>query len=86
MASSSLWQRFQRYFLEYRELGFSLDISRMKFPEDLFGRMRLQIDGQQLPDGVLNFFVTFVELRNDRRAARFEVEDVDDRFSLAESS
>jgi glucose-6-phosphate isomerase len=23
MASSSLWQRFQRYFLEYRELGFS---------------------------------------------------------------
>jgi hypothetical protein len=33
MASSSLWQRFQRYFLEYRELGFSLDISRMKFPD-----------------------------------------------------
>jgi len=30
---------------------------------------------QQLPDGVLNFFVTFVEVRNDRRGARFEVED-----------
>jgi hypothetical protein len=33
MASSSLRQRFQQYFLEYRELGFSLDISRMKFPD-----------------------------------------------------
>jgi glucose-6-phosphate isomerase len=44
MASSSLWQRFQRYFLEYRDLGFSLDISRMKFPEDLFERMRPQIE------------------------------------------
>src|SRR4029077_2557775 len=28
-----------------------------------------------LRDGVLNFFVTFVEVRNDRRGARFEVED-----------
>ena len=30
---------------------------------------------QQLRDGVLNFFVTFVEVRNDRRGGRFEVED-----------
>jgi glucose-6-phosphate isomerase len=30
---------------------------------------------QQLRDGVLNFFVTFVEVRNDRRGARFDVED-----------
>jgi len=30
---------------------------------------------QQLRDGVLNFFVTFVEVRNDRRGPRFEVED-----------
>src|SRR5437764_10873616 len=44
MASSSLWQRFQRYFLEYRELGFSLDISRMKFPGNMFGEMRPQIE------------------------------------------
>jgi hypothetical protein len=44
MASSSLWQRFQRYFLEHRELGFSLDISRMKFPDDLFEKMRPQIE------------------------------------------
>src|SRR5436189_2955092 len=44
MAASSLWQRFQRYFLEYRELGFSLDISRMKFPDDLFEKMQPKID------------------------------------------
>jgi glucose-6-phosphate isomerase len=30
---------------------------------------------QQLREGVLNFFVTFVEVRNDRGGARFEVED-----------
>src|SRR5947207_14739537 len=44
MARSSLWQRFQRYLVEYRQLGFSLDISRMKFPDDLFERMRSQIE------------------------------------------
>src|SRR5215475_11416791 len=44
MASSSLWQRFQRYFLEYRDLRFSLDISRMRFPNDLFENMRPQIE------------------------------------------
>jgi glucose-6-phosphate isomerase len=44
VASSSLWQRFQRYFLSYGDLDFSLDISRMKFPEDLFEKMRLQIE------------------------------------------
>jgi len=30
---------------------------------------------QQLRDGVLNFFVTFIEVRKDRHAKRFEVED-----------
>jgi glucose-6-phosphate isomerase len=44
MASSSLWQRFQRYLLEYRQLGFYLDISRMKFSGDLFEKMRSQIE------------------------------------------
>ena len=44
MASSSLWQRFQRYFLEYRGLGFCLDIIRMKFPDDLFEKIRPQIE------------------------------------------
>jgi glucose-6-phosphate isomerase len=31
--------------------------------------------GQQLRDGISNFFVTFVEVRNDRHGSRFEVED-----------
>jgi glucose-6-phosphate isomerase len=44
MAFSSLWQRFQRYFLEYGDLGFSLDISRMRFPEDLFEKMQPRIE------------------------------------------
>src|SRR5881227_2831450 len=44
MSSSSLWQRLQQYFLEYRGLGFSLDISRMKFPDDFFEKMRPKID------------------------------------------
>ena len=30
---------------------------------------------QQLRDGVLNFFITFIEVRKDRRGERFEVED-----------
>jgi len=43
MLSSSLWQRFQQYFLYYRDLGFSLDISRMKFPDDFFEKMQPKI-------------------------------------------
>jgi glucose-6-phosphate isomerase len=44
MASSSLWQRFQQYFLRYDDLDFSIDISRMKFPDDFFAKMRPTID------------------------------------------
>src|SRR5438876_1741966 len=44
MASSSLWQRFQRYLLCYRDLDFSLDISRMKFSEDFFEEMQPKIE------------------------------------------
>src|SRR5437762_12739591 len=44
MSSSSLRQRFQQYFLYYSDLDFSLDISRMKFPDDLFKKMRPKID------------------------------------------
>jgi glucose-6-phosphate isomerase len=44
MASSSLWQRFQQYFLRYEDLGFSIDISRMKFPDDFFDQMRPKMD------------------------------------------
>src|SRR5437588_7918501 len=44
MASSSRWQRFQQYFLRYDDVGFSIDISRMKFPDDFFDRTRPKID------------------------------------------
>src|SRR5437660_7831522 len=44
MASSSLWQRFQQYFLRYDDLSFSIDISRMKFPDNFFDQMRPKID------------------------------------------
>ena len=44
MASSSLWQRFQQYFLRYDDVDFSIDISRMKFPDDFFDKMQPKID------------------------------------------
>src|SRR6266702_938082 len=44
MASSSLWQRFQKYFLRYADLDFSIDISRMKCPADFFEKMRPGIE------------------------------------------
>jgi glucose-6-phosphate isomerase len=43
MGSSSLWQRFQNYFLRYDNLDFSIDFSRMKFPDDFFGKMQPRI-------------------------------------------
>ena len=43
MPSSSLWQRFQEFFLRYDDLGFSIDISRMKFPGDFFEKMQAKI-------------------------------------------
>src|SRR5881396_1326421 len=44
MASASLWQRFQKYFLCYRDLDFCIDISRMKFPDDFFVKMQPLIE------------------------------------------
>src|SRR6478672_11663907 len=40
MASSSLWQRFQQFFLRYDDVGFSIDISRMRFGDEFFEQMR----------------------------------------------
>lgn len=44
MASSSLWPRFQKYFLRYDDLDFSIDISRMRFPDGFFDKMKPLID------------------------------------------
>ena len=43
MASTSLWPRFQKYFLRYDDLDFSIDISRMRFADDFFEKMRPQM-------------------------------------------
>ena len=47
MASSSLWQRFQRYFFYYRDLDFSLDVSRLKSPADFFEKMQPKLQLQK---------------------------------------
>lgn len=44
MAGDSLWQRFQNYFVQYADLGFSLDISRMRFADDFLERMRPRVE------------------------------------------
>ena len=44
MAMNSLWQRFQQFYLRYDDLGFSIDISRMRFPDDFFAQMQPQVE------------------------------------------
>ena len=44
MASSSLWPRFQKYFLRYDDLDFSIDISRMRFPDGFFEEMNSRVE------------------------------------------
>jgi len=39
MSATSLWNRFQNHFLNYADLGISLDISRMRFADDFFEKM-----------------------------------------------
>ena len=36
---SSLWDRYQQYFLRDAASGFSLDISRMRFADDFLPKM-----------------------------------------------
>jgi glucose-6-phosphate isomerase len=42
--SASLWTHFQKYFVRYPQLGFSIDISRMAFEEELFQKMAPSIE------------------------------------------
>ena len=44
MNSTSLWNRFQKYFLRYPDLGISLDISRMAFEDSFFSTMAAKAD------------------------------------------
>jgi len=43
MSSTSLWPRFQKHFLRYDDLGFSVDISRMSFPDGFIASMQAPI-------------------------------------------
>lgn len=38
--SMNLWQRYQKHLLRYPDLGLTLDISRMTFPDDFFAQMK----------------------------------------------
>ncbi|MFM2168224.1 MAG: hypothetical protein RIS79_2595, partial [Verrucomicrobiota bacterium] len=40
----SHWDRFQKYFVRYPQIGFSIDISRMGFEDSLFTKMAGKID------------------------------------------
>src|SRR6476646_9192454 len=44
MAISSLWPRFQKYFLRYDDLDFSIDISRMRFADGFFEKMQSLVE------------------------------------------
>src|SRR6476620_8400868 len=44
MGTNSLWQRFQQFYLHYDDLGFSLDISRMRFPDGLLEKMQPKVE------------------------------------------
>jgi len=38
------WDRFQKHFVRYPNMGFSIDISRMAFEEDLFANVADRIE------------------------------------------
>ncbi len=44
MSDSSLWPRFQQYFLSYDDLGFSIDVSRMRFADDFLTSMQPRVE------------------------------------------
>lgn len=39
LSKPQLWDRFQRHYLEYPDLGLALDLSRVHFPDDYFAAM-----------------------------------------------
>ena len=44
MAASALWPRFQKHFVEYDDVGLSLDISRISFADDFFAHMQPRVE------------------------------------------
>ena len=77
MASSALWDPQQ---LMMESLGKEKNLAGKIVPEGVVvygndGSTDQHSYVQQLRDAGLNFFVTFVVVHNDRRVARFEVEN-----------
>lgn len=83
MASTSLWPRFQKYFLRYEDLNFSIDTSRMRFADDFFGKMQPLVEKafgamRELEAGAIanrdeNRMVGHYWLRNPRLAPSAEL-------------
>ena len=44
MIAPNFWQRFQQYLLTYDDLGFSIDVSRMRFADDFFATMEPRVE------------------------------------------
>ncbi|HWB58355.1 MAG TPA: glucose-6-phosphate isomerase [Chthoniobacteraceae bacterium] len=44
MIVSSLWDRFQKHFLRYEDLGISLDVSRMRFTNDFLSKIQPRVE------------------------------------------
>ncbi len=44
MSQTSNWSRYQQHLVRYPELGFSIDVSRMAFAENLFSKLAPGID------------------------------------------
>ena len=44
MTAQSLWNRFEKYLLRYQDLGFTLDISRMRFGNDFLAAMQPKVE------------------------------------------
>lgn len=83
MDNKQLWERFKKYYYHHETLGISIDISRMKFPDDFFETMAPKIEAafdamQELEAGAIanpdeNRMVGHYWLRSPERAPSDEI-------------
>ncbi len=45
MSESALWPRFQKYLVHYDDIGFALDVSRMRFGPEFIEEMSSKVEG-----------------------------------------
>jgi glucose-6-phosphate isomerase len=85
MSATSLWDRYQKHLVRYDDLGFTLDISRMRFGDDFLGKMSAKADEafvrmKELEAGAIanpdeNRMVGHYWLRNAKLAPTAELRD-----------